>query len=72
MTIRIDARTAPVLALFTLALAACGGGMESRPEPQPASPAVAFRQAAAGEDACGTFDRPCVLQEIRVRGAAAE
>lgn len=67
MTIRLDARAA--LAVLTLALSACGGGMETRPEPQPASPAVAFRQAASG-DACGTFEHPCLLQEIRVTAAA--
>ncbi|HEX2188467.1 MAG TPA: hypothetical protein VHG51_06185 [Longimicrobiaceae bacterium] len=72
MTSRPRALTTPALVLFAVALAACGSGMEAKPEPKPASPALAFRQAASGDDACGTFERPCVLQEIRVQGALAE
>lgn len=71
MTPRPRAIAAPALVLFSVALAGCGRGMEARPDPKPAGPALAFRQAAGG-DACGTFERPCVLQEIRVQGAPAE
>lgn len=53
--------------LATLALAACGGGMGAQAEPQPASVAA---ESAARRDECGTAERPCILQEIRVSAAA--
>jgi len=63
------ARTGLALVLAALALAACGGGMGAKAEPQPASGAVAA-ETASRRDECGTAERPCILQEIRVSAAA--
>ncbi|MEW5930484.1 MAG: hypothetical protein AB1941_23740 [Gemmatimonadota bacterium] len=65
-----------VLALFlatlaTLALAACGGGLDATAEPRPAA-SFAAADAGSRSDGCGTAERPCVLQEIRVAAPAAE
>ena len=57
------------LALASLVLAACGG-FESKPEPRPASSFAATESASRGDE-CGTAERPCVLQEIRVTAAVA-
>ncbi|HEX8271277.1 MAG TPA: hypothetical protein VF615_01425 [Longimicrobiaceae bacterium] len=63
-----------ILALFlatlvTLALAACGGGLDAKAEPRPAA-SFAAADAASRSDGCGTAERPCVLQEIRVAAPA--
>lgn len=65
-----------VLALFlatlaTLALAACGGGLDAKAEPRPAA-SFAAAETSSRADGCGTAERPCVLQEIRVAAPVAE
>lgn len=65
-----------ILALFlatiaTLALAGCGGGLDAKAEPRPAA-SFAAADAASRNDGCGTAERPCMLQEIRVNAPAAE
>ncbi len=59
------------LALFfaALSLTACGGGMEAKAEPKPAATAFAASSASPGDE-CGTAERPCILDGIRVSGAA--
>ena len=63
-----------VLALFlatlaTLALAACGGGLDAKAEPRPAA-SFAAAETSSRTDGCGTAERPCLLQEIRVAAPA--
>jgi hypothetical protein len=65
-----------VLALFlatlaTLALAACGGGLDTKAEPRPAA-SFAAAETSARNAGCGTAERPCMLQEIRVAAPVAE
>lgn len=65
-----------VLALFlatalTLALAGCGGSLDAKAEPRPAA-SFAAAETSSRSDGCGTAERPCLLQEIRVNAPAAE
>jgi hypothetical protein len=71
MSTRPLSRLAIALPLFALALNGCGNGFDAQPRPQPATRTAALRDAPAPGDACGTLERPCVLEGIRV-GAAAE
>ena len=70
MSSRHTARQGLALVLAALSLTACGGSLGAK-ETQPASSSVAANAASAGDE-CGTAERPCVLQEIRVTGAAAD
>jgi hypothetical protein len=63
------ARQGLALFLAALSLTACGGGMEAKAEPKPASTSFAANTASPA-DGCGTADRPCILDGIRVSGAA--
>lgn len=69
MSLHRTARQGLALVLAALSLTACGGSLGAK-ESQPASSSVAAANAASAGDECGTAERPCILQEIRVTGAA--
>lgn len=62
------ARQGLALVFAALSLAACGGSLGAKPEPRPASSTVAMEAASRGDE-CGTAERPCILEEIRVNAA---
>ena len=62
------ARQGLALVLAALSLTACGSSLGAK-EAQPAARSVAANATSAGDE-CGTAERPCILQEIRVTGAA--
>jgi hypothetical protein len=68
MSLHRTARQGLALVLASLSLTACGGSLGAK-ETQPASGSVAANATSAGDE-CGTAERPCILQEIRVTGAA--
>ena len=68
MSLHRTARQGLALVLAALPLTACGSSLGAK-EAQPASRSVAANATSAGDE-CGTAERPCILQEIRVTGAA--
>ena len=48
-----------------------GGGLDAKAEPRPAA-SFAAAETSSRADGCGTAERPCVLQEIRVAAPVAE
>lgn len=67
MSLHRIARQGLALVLAALPLTACGGSLGAK-EAQPASSSVAANATSRGDE-CGTAERPCILQEIRVTAA---
>ncbi len=61
------ARQGLALVFAALSLTACGGSIDAQPEPRPAASAFAVEAPRRGDE-CGTAERPCILDEIRVSG----
>ncbi|HEX2093245.1 MAG TPA: hypothetical protein VHG28_12635 [Longimicrobiaceae bacterium] len=57
------------LVLATLALAGCGE-LGAEPKAHPGAAGSSVDRVAAAQEACGSYERPCALPEIRVSAAA--
>lgn len=72
MSSLLSRRSVLSLSLAVVALAGCRNGIDTKAQPQPLANGFAARGESPADDACGTYERPCVLPELRVTAAAAE
>lgn len=70
MSSQLTRRSLLSLSLLALTLAGCRNGIDTHAQPQPVANGFATRVESPAKDACGTYERPCVLPGLRVTAAA--